>query len=757
MIPRVADFTALSVDRFLVRPRLPAPSIPCLLAAALLLTFSCRKTEEEPGRAPPGERPIPGGGKPSASMLLTIARSWDPSMAARLKRLLSDGDEVVGTEAARALGIAGATAASTEVAAFAGRTTTSAANRAVIVEALGRIGDAGALPVLASALADQDSGVRAAAGISLGRVASRGIELGGEVLAALELRATDANQAARYGVVYALAQRPIAVEKGKQVVLLERLAADPDPEIRATAVGGLAKLVASHRAFAAALDDDDWRVRAQAVRALSAATATSADLTTLARWIADEWASIGDLDERLVSPRVHPVLEGLARLASRVAEPEVAKVLQRLYESTNTAESTVKERYTPAILRSIDAVNCLAAAGLVRAGSGSLAMVTACGEASGAGWPRSERLRLVAGLVAEMAEGIGKKATMSAAGKGRARTPGTPGAPGAPGKATVPVGELESYLDTLWSDQDPLVKAAAVNAAAALHTPRAIAILAEALGHAHSPIAINAIEALASRAAARQPVDGSLVQAFSERAEKLEKEDDFMLRLAFLEALPRMAIGPAAERICARAFGDRARSLRQTAKDCVEQLTGKSLDNVLVPPVRDELPPVDPASVAGRLVRWVVSTTKGELEVELWPDDAPWSVAALVELAQKGFYDGVAFHRVVPGFVVQGGDPTGSGAGGPGFRLPSEQSIRPFERGTVGIADAGLGTGGSQWFIMHARAPQLEGRYTLVGRVTKGMDVVDSLVIGDRIVTIKTTIETGGLGHPDPYINQLKQ
>jgi cyclophilin family peptidyl-prolyl cis-trans isomerase len=89
---------------------------------------------------------------------------------------------------------------------------------------------------------------------------------------------------------------------------------------------------------------------------------------------------------------------------------------------------------------------------------------------------------------------------------------------------------------------------------------------------------------------------------------------------------------------------------------------------------------------------------------------------------------------VVPGFVVQGGDPTGSGWGGPGFTIPGEPSVQPFTRGAVGIADAGKDTGGSQFFIMHGRAPHLEGRYTHVGRVTRGMEVVDALIVGDRIV-----------------------
>ena len=131
--------------------------------------------------------------------------------------------------------------------------------------------------------------------------------------------------------------------------------------------------------------------------------------------------------------------------------------------------------------------------------------------------------------------------------------------------------------------------------------------------------------------------------------------------------------------------------------------------------------------------------------IEFDPGAAPWSVAALTSLAREGFYRGLLWHRVVPDFVVQGGDPSGTGWGGPGFVLPAEPSLRGgrsrYDRGAVGIADAGLDTGGSQIFIMHSRAPHLEGRYTRIGQVVSGMDVVDSLLVGDIIEDVKVHSE----------------
>jgi peptidyl-prolyl cis-trans isomerase B (cyclophilin B) len=115
-------------------------------------------------------------------------------------------------------------------------------------------------------------------------------------------------------------------------------------------------------------------------------------------------------------------------------------------------------------------------------------------------------------------------------------------------------------------------------------------------------------------------------------------------------------------------------------------------------------------------------------------------VAAIITLTRSGYYDGTVFHRVVPGFVVQGGDPTATGWGGPGFTLPSETTAAlegipvDYNTGAVGIADAGKDTGGSQWFAMHSPAPHLAGRYTWVGRVIEGEDVLARLLIGDRII-----------------------
>jgi cyclophilin family peptidyl-prolyl cis-trans isomerase/HEAT repeat protein len=138
-------------------------------------------------------------------------------------------------------------------------------------------------------------------------------------------------------------------------------------------------------------------------------------------------------------------------------------------------------------------------------------------------------------------------------------------------------------------------------------------------------------------------------------------------------------------------------------------------------------------------VQAVVATDKGAFTIELLPDDAPLTVDNFVTLAQRGYFNGIAFHRVVPNFVVQGGDPRGDGNGGPGYQIRCEINEVPYDRGAVGMALSGKDTGGSQWFVTHAPQPHLDGGYTVFGRVTQGMEVVDQIARGDRIRSVTVT------------------
>jgi cyclophilin family peptidyl-prolyl cis-trans isomerase len=125
-------------------------------------------------------------------------------------------------------------------------------------------------------------------------------------------------------------------------------------------------------------------------------------------------------------------------------------------------------------------------------------------------------------------------------------------------------------------------------------------------------------------------------------------------------------------------------------------------------------------------------TNHGAIEVELFDDDAPKTVENFRKLAGDGFYDGVVFHRVIPDFMIQGGDPTGTGMGGPGYTFEDEFNDHKVERGALAMANAGPNTNGSQFFIVTTgAAPWLDGKHTVFGRVTDGMDAVDSIETTD--------------------------
>jgi peptidyl-prolyl cis-trans isomerase B (cyclophilin B) len=123
-----------------------------------------------------------------------------------------------------------------------------------------------------------------------------------------------------------------------------------------------------------------------------------------------------------------------------------------------------------------------------------------------------------------------------------------------------------------------------------------------------------------------------------------------------------------------------------------------------------------------------LQTNHGTIELELFPEDAPKTVDNFVKLAEDGFYDGVIFHRVIPDFMIQGGDPTGTGSGGPGYSFEDEFNRHKVVRGALAMANAGPNTNGSQFFIVTTEAaPWLDRKHTVFGRVTNGMDVVDAI------------------------------
>jgi len=135
----------------------------------------------------------------------------------------------------------------------------------------------------------------------------------------------------------------------------------------------------------------------------------------------------------------------------------------------------------------------------------------------------------------------------------------------------------------------------------------------------------------------------------------------------------------------------------------------------------------------------LIKTARGDLVLELYPQDAPVTVNNFVTLARKGFYNGLTFHRVIPDFMAQGGDPSGNGTGGPGYKFQDEFSSRTHQAGSLSMANSGPNTNGSQFFICYAPQPHLNGKHTVFGQLTQGMDVLKKLVNGDKMNEVVIT------------------
>jgi peptidyl-prolyl cis-trans isomerase A (cyclophilin A) len=152
--------------------------------------------------------------------------------------------------------------------------------------------------------------------------------------------------------------------------------------------------------------------------------------------------------------------------------------------------------------------------------------------------------------------------------------------------------------------------------------------------------------------------------------------------------------------------------------------------------------------MANRTARF--DTSAGSFEVELFEDKAPLTTKNFIDLAEKGFYDGTIFHRVIDGFMIQGGDPTGTGRGGPGYTIKDEfhKDLRHTDEGLLSMANAGANTGGSQFFVTLAPTPWLDNKHAIFGKVTSGMDVVKK--IG------KTRTSAGDRPVEDQKINSVK-
>jgi cyclophilin family peptidyl-prolyl cis-trans isomerase/HEAT repeat protein len=288
-------------------------------------------------------------------------------------------------------------------------------------------------------------------------------------------------------------------------------------------------------------------------------------------------------------------------------------------------------------------------------------------------------------------------------------------------------------LTAMLQDRDERVVPAVIAALAASKAPGVEQILIERLRSDDFVARMAAATGLGElKAAAAVPV---LTEAFRAWI----GDSTYVARGAALTALSRID-PPAARPVLQEALGDRDWAVRLRAAALLREQGVTDTATAIRPAVPGR--PVDSPEWQALVSppfspHAFIDTDKGTIEIELAVLDAPLTVDNFVTLARKGFFNGLAIHRVVPDFVVQDGDPRGDGEGGPGYAIRDELNPRPYLRGTVGMALDWEDTGGSQFFITHSPQPHLDARYTVFGHVVNGMEVVDRIVPWDRVKQVR--------------------
>jgi cyclophilin family peptidyl-prolyl cis-trans isomerase len=550
------------------------------------------------------------------------------------------------------------------------------------------------------------SAIACARGYAVGRTGLRSIAQG-----------LVASSSARKAAAYALgrcagpsAEALAGPERGGLVERLTPMVTASDPEearLAWRALGALGEVVAEIPAGILGSNPPPWLVEVEAVNAL----AGHADGR---RVLAERLATVATED--LEGPRVHVILAGLQGLRKAIdGTPELLAAIRPLERRLVDRASASEGRLGKALgfvlceLRFLEALR-----------SGDVEPLASC--AIGVdGLPDTHGETLVVDALLVMGGASTREEKMSAMLQ-RARDPRPAvAAPALAGLAELDDARIAVVLREALQRPDPGVKAAAASALAvrsmdaSRHDEEAVPVLLAAVRELDNGRAIEArlaaIEALGHLARPR---------ATDAANEEAPSTPDWLEALVHLGKDPAWAIRAAAREAL---LGHDVQLARHDAL-ALEHVSGAFGEGVTV----------SPESVAGGLR---IRTDAGAISITFEGAPAPLMQANLVELAGRGFFDGLMFHRVVPGFVVQGGDPRGDGYGGPGWLVPCEWSNLRYERGTVGIALAGKDTGGSQIFIAQTPQPHLDGRYTVVGRVVDGMDTVDRLLKYDRILGVE--------------------
>ncbi len=512
--------------------------------------------------------------------------------------------------------------------------------------------------------------------------------------------------------------------------LVERLvpmAAGDDPSSMRhawRALEGLGELPSVTPPWILGASSPDWMAEVAAVRALAA----HADGRKLIgrRLAAVELA-------RFAGPRLHVLRELLERLRPFAAhEPGLDAPLAALAAALTTARDTATD--DPSRRKALVYLGCEVAL-LQAMRTGNLDGVSGCAQGEPAMAPEHGEVLAIEALISM-------------------------------GPAVAREQRVAALLQKARDDR-PRVLAPAVGALAGIDDPQVNEVLREALAHADMGVVASASGAVGARASDERRRDPAAVPVLLAVVRRFDNDHAVETRIAAIDALGRLARStapaedgtppqlPWLETDIVGLARDPATAVRSAARRALrgrDELLA-AFDRGRPQRVPDGFAPAVHAAVdrwAGTTEGLRLHTDAGVITIDLSGAPAPIARASFVALAEAGYFDGLTFHRVVPGFVVQGGDPRGDGYGGPGHVMPCEWSTLRYERGTVGIALAGKDTGGSQLFIAHDRPPHLDARYTIIGRVVQGMEAVDNLWPYDRIERVERLEQRPTSGGSEP-------
>lgn len=548
-------------------------------------------------------------------------------------------------------------------------------------------------------IAREDRTARAGAVRALGVMGTRGVELDGGAAREISEYLGDDDPSVRFMAAFAL-YRVAGSERDPADIVKSLRAAlgDPEPDVRAYALRAIARRGGMDQAiFLAAVQDDDDRVSSGAFTALPFVPEKDRCSMALA---ALEYLISGDDGQtrRLLGTGVHGVRAALE--AAIDCDPEAVSVpAAKIVDLTGE----IGMRPLPA---GVAMVRCM---GRLMSGDGDMAVVACDGSRPYVG----KRL---------LAHRLARRATDS------------------------DVGVLMGMAD----DPDLRVAAAALDALASVPRPDARRKVLDAIEGGGVLLCAAAMDAIVANRevflddSGDEGMEKQILASLSEAVERFVSLDHGTAALvSAASVVAALGKDPGAV-VLGRLVADSRPPVRWAALEAYGSVEGIDPPANLAP-----LEPVRPFS-SKRRSEWRVAsvvarvrTTQGEFSIRLRPDVAPATVDSFVTLARDGYFTRTEIHRVVPNFVVQAGDPTGTGLGDPGYNLRCEISALPFERGTVGMALAGKDTGGSQFFVATSPQPHLDGRYTVFGKVVAGMEVVDAIEEGDSILAVYVDMETG--------------